>query len=139
MKKNSSYNCVIIPLEKIHNRAGNITFVEGLKQIPFDIKRIYYLYDIPGGEDRGGHAHKNLHQLVVAASGSFNVLLDDGLNKKIVTLNRPDYGLIIVPGIWRELIEFSSGSICLVLASEIYDPDDYIRKYSEFKKYKNVF
>lgn len=137
MKRNSVYDCVILPLNKIHNRAGNITIVEGNKNVPFDVKRIYYLYDIPGGEDRGGHAHKELRQLIVAASGSFNVLLDDGINKKIVTLNRPDYGLLVVPGIWRELIEFSSGSICLVLASEVYTEQDYIREYSEFKTYKD--
>lgn len=135
MKKNSVYDCVILPLNKIHNRAGNITIVEGNKNIPFDVKRIYYLYDIPGGEDRGGHAHKELRQLIVAASGSFNVLLDDGINKKVVTLNRPDYGLLVVPGIWRELMEFSSGAICLVLASEKYDNDDYIRSYELFIKY----
>lgn len=137
MKRNSVYDCVILPLNKIHNRAGNITIVEGNRNVPFDVKRIYYLYDIPGGEDRGGHAHKKLKQLIVAASGSFNVLLDDDINKKIVTLNRPDYGLLVVPGIWRELMEFSSGSICLVLASEIYNELDYIREYSEFKTYKN--
>lgn len=137
MKENSVYDCVILPLNKIHNRAGNITIVEGNKNVQFDIKRIYYLYDIPGGEDRGGHAHKELRQLIVAASGSFNVLLDDGINKKVVTLNRPDYGLMVVPGIWRELMEFSSGSICLVLASEVYNEQDYIREYSVFKTYKN--
>jgi hypothetical protein len=135
--KSSIYECVILPLNKIHNRAGNITIVEGQKNLPFDVKRIYYLYDIPSGEDRGGHAHKGLHQLIVAAGGSFNVILDDGFNKKIVTLNRPDYGLLIVPGIWRELIEFSSGAICLVLASNGYDDYDYIRDYKEFKVLKN--
>ena len=133
--KSSVYNCVILPLNKIHNRAGNITIVEGQENVPFDVKRIYYLYDIPGGEDRGGHAHKDLRQLIVAASGSFEVLLDDGLNKKIVTLNRPDYGLLVVPGIWRELIEFSSGAICLVLASEGYLEEDYIRGYEDFLNY----
>lgn len=135
--KSSVYDCVILPLNKIHNRAGNITIVEGQVNVPFDVKRIYYLYDIPGGEDRGGHAHKELRQLIVAASGSFDVLLDDGVNKKIVTLNRPDYGLMVVPGIWRELIEFSSGAICLVLASEGYQEVDYIREYQLFKTYKN--
>jgi hypothetical protein len=135
--KSSVYDCVILPLNKIHNRAGNITIVEGEKNIPFDVKRIYYLYDIPGGEDRGGHAHKELKQLIVAAGGSFDVILDDGMNKKIVTLNRPDYGLMVVPGIWRELIEFSSGSTCLVLASHGYSEEDYIRDYPEFKKFKN--
>jgi hypothetical protein len=134
--KNSVYDCVILPLSKIHNRAGNITIIEGQKNIPFDVKRIYYLYDIPGGEDRGGHAHKELYQLIVAASGSFNVLLDDGQNKKIVTLNRPDYGLMVVPGIWRELFEFSSGAICLVLASQKYDKDDYIRSHDQFVNFR---
>ena len=135
--KSSVYDCVVLPLNKIHNRAGNITIVEGQKNIPFDVKRIYYLYDIPGGESRGGHAHKELRQLIVAAGGSFNVLLDDGINKKIITLNRPDYGLLLVPGIWRELMEFSSGATCLVLASQIYDEDDYIRDYIEFQNFKN--
>lgn len=119
---------------KIHNRAGNITIIEGNKDVPFNIKRIYYLYDIPGGEERGGHAHKELFQLIVAASGAFDVVLDDGQNKKVVTLNRPDFGLIIVPGIWRELINFSSGAICLVLSSEIYSEADYIRDYDDFNK-----
>ena len=134
MRKNSIYDCVIVPLNKIHNRAGNITIVEGQKNIPFNIRRIYYLYDIPGGEDRGGHAHKILSQLIVAASGSFDVLLNDGVNKKVVTLNRPDYGLMVVPGIWRELMEFSSGAICMVLASHVYNESDYIRTYSDFQK-----
>ena len=135
--KNSIYDCVILPLNKIHNREGNITIVEGQRNVPFEIKRIYYLYDIPGGAERGGHAHKELMQLIVAASGSFDVLLDDGLNKKVVTLNRPDYGLMVVPGIWRELVEFSSGGICLVLASHEYSEDDYIRDYKNFKKWKD--
>ena len=136
--KSSVYDCVILPLIKINNRAGNITIVEGKKNIPFDVKRVYYLYDIPGGEARGGHAHKELRQLVVAASGSFGVLLDDGQNKKIVTLNRPDYGLMVVPGIWRELCEFSSGAICLVLASQKYEKDDYIRNYKQFIHSKDI-
>ena len=134
---NSVYDCVILPLNKIHNRAGNITIVEGQKNVPFEVKRIYYLYDIPGGEARGGHAHRELKQLIVAASGSFDVLLNDGQNKKVVSLNRPDYGLMVVPGIWRELMEFSSGAICLVLASEIYQVDDYIHSYDEFVKLRN--
>lgn len=137
MKNSSVFDCVILPLNKIHNRAGNITIVEGDSNLPFDIKRVYYLYDIPGGEARGGHAHRNLSQLIVAASGSFDVLLDDGKNKKVVTLNRPDFGLMVIPGIWRELMEFSSGAICLVLASEKYDEEDYIREYSEFKTIKS--
>lgn len=137
MKKSSVYDCCIIPLNKVHNRAGNITVVEGNSDIPFETKRIYYLYDIPGGENRGGHAHKDLQQLIVATSGSFDVLLDDGRNKKIIRLDRPNYGLYVVPGIWRELFEFSSGSVCLVLASAKYDNADYIREYDEFIKYKN--
>ena len=136
MKTSSVYDCLILPLSKIHNTAGNITIVEGKQNIPFNIQRIYYLYDIPGGESRGGHAHKELYQLIVAASGSFEVMLDDGTNKKIIRLNRPNYGLLVVPGIWRELFEFSSGSICLVLASHKYEEYDYIRKYYDFKNYK---
>lgn len=135
MKRSSVFDCVILPLSKIHNRAGNITIVEGVTNLPFEIKRVYYLYDIPGGEDRGGHAHKELRQLIVAASGSFDVLLDDGVNKKVVTLNRPDYGLMVVPGIWRELMEFSSGAICLVLASHHFDENDYLRNYTDFKEF----
>lgn len=136
MKESSVYDCYVLPLSKIHNPAGNITIVEGEQNIPFNIRRIYYLYDIPGGESRGGHAHKALHQLIVAASGSFEVLLDDGTNKKIVRLNRPNFGLLVVPGIWRELFEFSSGSICMVLASHKYDETDYIREYQTFKDLK---
>jgi len=136
MKKNTVYDCNILPLSKIHNRAGNITIIEGNNDIPFPVKRIYYLYDIPSGETRGGHAHKELYQLIVAASGSFDVLLDDGKNKKVVTLNRPDYALMVVPGIWRELLEFSSGAICLVLASHKYDENDYLREYSDYIEFK---
>lgn len=138
MNNSSVFDCVILPLNKIHNRAGNITIVEGMNNVPFEIKRVYYLYDIPGGEARGGHAHKELYQLIVSASGSFDVLVDDGRNKKIVTLNRPDYGLMVVPGIWRELMEFSSGAICLVLASNKYEVTDYIRDYTEFKQLKSL-
>ncbi len=137
MKKSSIYDCVVLPLSKVHNPAGNITIVEGKTHLPFDVKRVYYLYDIPAGEDRGGHAHKELYQLIVAASGSFDVLLDDGINKKVVTLNRPDYGLLVVPGIWRELMEFSSGAVCLVLASKVYEENDYIREYKGFLRMKN--
>lgn len=135
--KSSVYDCVILPLSKIHNRAGNITIVEGQTNVPFDIQRVYYLYDIPGGEDRGGHAHKTLKQLIVAASGSFDILLSDGVNKKVVTLNRPDHGLLLVPGIWRELMEFSSGAVCLVLASDVYQSGDYIRSHEEFQQFKH--
>lgn len=132
MNTSSVYDCSILRMDKIHNRAGNITVVTGEESLPFPIKRIYYLYDVPGGEERGGHAHRDLHQLIVAVSGSFEVMLDDGKNKKIVRLNRPDFGLLVVPGIWRELFEFSSGSVCLVLASEVYSESDYIRDYHEF-------
>ena len=130
------YSCNVVELIKINNPAGNITIVQNGDFLPFDIKRVYYLYDVPGGSERGGHAHKELHQLIVAASGSFDVILDDGSKKKIVTLNRPNYGLLIVPGIWREIVNFSSGAICLVLASEKYKTGDYIRDFAEFKRVK---
>jgi hypothetical protein len=137
IKKSSIYDCCTIELNKVHNRSGNITAIEGENDIPFAVRRIYYLYDVPGGAERGGHAHKNLQQLVVAASGCFDIILDDGKNRKVVELNRPYYGLLIVPGIWREIINFSSGAICLVLASYKYDKDDYIREYADFITYKN--
>lgn len=130
------YDCNVAVLDKIHNRAGNITVIESNHNIPFEIRRTYYLYDIPGGESRGGHAHKNLYQLIVAASGSFDVLLDDGINKKAVKLDRPYYGLLVVPGLWRELFEFSSGAICLVLTSDKYDESDYFRDYKKFIEWK---
>ncbi len=130
------YNCSIVYLPKINNRAGNLTALENYINIPFDIKRIYYLYDVPGGAERGGHAHKELQQFIIPASGSFDVLIDDGINKKLIHLDRPYYGLHIVPGIWRELLNFSSGSICLVLASEKYSEDDYIRDYIIFNELK---
>lgn len=138
MKNSSVHNCHVLPLSKIHNRAGNITIVESNKNIISMINRIYYLYDIPGGVRRGGHAHYNLRQLIVAASGSFDVLLDDGENKKIVRLNRPNFGLLVQPGIWREIFEFSSGAICLVLASHKYDENDYIRDYNTFLREKKT-
>lgn len=131
------HSCNVVELTKIHNPAGNITIVQNGFHQPFDIKRVYYLYDVPGGSERGGHAHKALYQLIVAASGSFDVILDDGSNKKIVELNRPYYGLLVVPGIWREIVNFSSGAICLVLASSKYEQEDYIRDYSDFQKYKH--
>ena len=136
MRTSTVYDCNIAVLNKIHNNAGNITVIESNHNIPFSIRRAYYLYDVPGGESRGGHAHKQLYQLIVAASGSFDVLLDDGINKKIVKLNRPNYGLLVVPGLWRELFEFSSGAICLVLTSHKYDAADYIRDYNEFTDWK---
>lgn len=138
MKKTSVYDCSIIELDKHHSdRKGNISVVENGDTVPFDVKRVYYLYDVPGGESRGAHAHKNLKQLLIAASGSFTVTLDDGNVKRSFTLNRPYQGLLIVPGIWRELDDFSSGSVCLVLASEKYDAEDYIRDYDEFLKFKS--
>ena len=130
------YNCNVLTLPKVHNRAGNITALNNSIDLPFDIARVYYLYDIPGGEVRGGHAHKELHQLIVAVSGSFDITLDDGKDKKTVSLNRPYHGLHVVPGIWRELSNFSSGAACLVLASHQYDEPDYIRDYSQFIKWK---
>jgi len=132
MKDSGIYNCNVFILPKIHNRSGNITALNNSTDLPFNIQRVYYLYDIPGGELRGGHAHKELHQLIVAVSGSFDITLDDGLNKKTVSLNRPYYGLHVIPGIWRELSNFSSGAVCLVLASHKYDENDYIRNYSDF-------
>ena len=136
MISSNIYNCNVIELPKNHNRAGNITFIEQDRQIPFEVQRVYYLYDVPGGEERGGHAHRELQQLIVAASGSFDVILDDGCNKKVVHLNRPYYGLYVIPGIWRELVNFSSGAICLVLASLKYSEDDYVRSYADFLNFK---
>jgi len=132
LKNNTVFDCSIIDLSKIHNDAGNITVAENGVNIPFDVKRIYYLYDVPSGEHRGGHAHYELEQFIIAASGSFDVELDDGRNKKRVSLNRPNLALHIVPGLWREIDNFSSGSICMVLASHIYEEGDYIREYDKF-------
>jgi hypothetical protein len=132
----SVFNCNVIELPKINNRAGNITPITNNIEIPFNIERIYYLYDVPSGEQRGGHAHYELQQLIIAASGSFDVVIEDGKNIKTITLNRPNYGLLITPGIWRELNNFSSGSICLVMASLKYDEADYIRDYDIFLKEK---
>lgn len=136
MKHTTIYDCQVIDLGKCHQIKGNITVIENTVDVPFSVKRVYYLYDVPGGETRGGHAHKELRQLIVAASGSFSVVLDDGKGKKTVTLNRPYQGLLVVPGIWRELEDFSSGSVCLVLASEKYDEEDYVRDYKDFINYK---
>ena len=141
MKKHTVYNCSMIELDKHHsNRKGNLSVVQNEgNTVPFDIKRAYYLYDVPGGESRGGHAHRELRQLIVAASGSFTVTLDDGNVKRTFLLNRPYQGLYVVPGIWRTLDDFSSGAVCLVLASHGYDENDYIRDYGEFIEYKNEY
>ena len=137
MNGNTIFDCRIIELDKHHSdRKGNLSVVEDGKDVPFSVKRVYYLYDVPGGESRGGHAHKALRQLIVAVSGSFSVTLDDGKDKKTFVLNRPYQGLLVAPGIWRTLDDFSSGSVCLVLASEKYDEGDYIREYEEFLKNK---
>ncbi len=125
-------NCKIINLPKISDPRGNLSFIEGGQHIPFDIKRVYYLYDVPGGSDRGSHAHKKLHQFVVAMSGSFDVVLDDGKEKKRFHLNRSYYGLYVCPMMWRDLDNFSSGAVCMVLASSHYDESDYIRNYTQF-------
>lgn len=129
-------DCSVIELPKIENRSGNLTSIQNSIEIPFDIKRIFYLYDIPGGKDRGAHAHLKCHQFLVAGSGNFDVLLDDGKSKKLVQLNKPYIGLYIPPGIWASEINFSSGSICLVLASHKFEESDYIRDYKEFLDYK---
>ena len=137
MRSSKVYDCSILEIDKHHNTKGNISVVENGITVPCDVKRVYYLYDIPGGESRGGHAHKELQQFIVAASGSFDVILDDGRLRRSFTLNRPYQGLLVVPGIWREINNFSSGSVCLVLASTCYDEKDYIRDYKQFKKGKN--
>ena len=135
-RKPTVYDCSVIELPKISNRQGNITPIHECADIPFKIERVFYLYDIPGGEDRGAHAHKECHQFLIAASGSFEIVLDDGRNKRTITLNRPYFGLHILPGIWAAEQGFSSGSICLVLTSHKYDEADYIRNYEEYLLYK---
>ncbi len=133
---NTVEDCKMIELEINHREKGNITVIENNAIIPFTTERVYYLYDVPGGEERGGHAHKDLYQLIIAAGGSFDVELNDGKNVKTITLNRPYKGLLIKPGIWRELKNFSSGSTCLVLASLKYDESDYIRNYAKYLIFK---
>jgi glyoxylate utilization-related uncharacterized protein len=120
---------------KVTDYRGNLSFIEENRQIPFQVKRVYYLYDVPSGASRGGHAHKELEQVVIALSGSFDVILDDGANRRTFFLNRPHYGLYIPPGIWRELENFSSNSVALSLVSQIYDESDYLRDYDEFKRW----
>ncbi|MBL1320389.1 MAG: WxcM-like domain-containing protein [Methylophaga sp.] len=124
--------CNIVDLPKITDPRGNLTFIEGQNHIPFDIRRVYYLYDVPGGAERGGHGHKELHQLIIAMSGSFDIHLDDGIEKKTIHMNRSHYGLYVCPMIWREIDNFSSGAVCMVLASDYYDEADYYRDYSQF-------
>ncbi len=140
MNSSSSLICDIrrIELNRIFNENGSISVVQNSLDISFDVNRIYYLYDIPSGSERGGHAHKILQQLIIAASGSFDIILDDGKQKTTINLNRPNIGLLLPPGLWRELNNFSSGSICLVLASHEYSEEDYIREYEEFLNFKHV-
>jgi dTDP-4-dehydrorhamnose 3,5-epimerase-like enzyme len=127
---------MLLTLPKNHQLNGNLTSITNSEEVPFDIKRIYYLYDVPGGNSRGGHAHKDLYQIMIALSGSFSVTLDDGTLKRNFMLNQPYQGLLIPPGLWRDLDNFSSGSICMVLASELYDENDYFRDYEKFLDWK---
>lgn len=137
MEKFNVFDCTMIELDKHHSdRKGNLCVVENGNTIPFDVMRVYYLYDVPGGESRGSHAHRKLEQLIIAASGSFTVTLNDGKCKRSFHLNRPYQGLYVKPGMWRELDDFSSGAVCMVLASEVYDAKDYIRDYDEFLNYR---
>lgn len=136
-KKHNVFDCTMVELDKHHsNRRGNLTVVENGQTLPFDVKRVYYLYDVPGGESRGAHAHRDLEQFIVAASGSFKVTLDDGNCKRSFFLNRPYQGLYVKPGMWRDLDDFSSGAVCMVLASDVYKKEDYIRDYSEYILYR---
>ena len=138
MKKFNVSDCYIIELDKHHSdRKGNLSVIENNSVLPFHVKRVYYLYDVPSGASRGSHAHKELFQLIVAVSGSFTVTLDDGASRKSFFLNNPSKGLLVKPGIWRDLGEFSSGSVCLVLASEEYSADDYIRDFDSFVDFRN--
>lgn len=140
VEKNSVFDCTMVELDRHHSeRKGNLTVVENGKTLPFDVKRVYYLYDVPGGENRGSHAHKELEQLIIAASGSFTVKLDDGRCKRSFFLNRPYQGLYVKPGMWRDLEDFSSGAVCMVLASEVYRQEDYIREYDEFLKFRDCY
>ena len=137
MKKITVFDCSIVELPRHTDRAGNISIAENNINLPFEVKRVFYTYDIPGGVDRGAHAHKECHQFLIAASGSFEVEMDDGINKRTIVLNRPYYGLHLPPGIWASEKSFSSGSVCLVLASQGYEEEDYIRDYNEYVNYRN--
>ena len=138
MAKYSVFDCSVVELDKHHSdRKGNLTVVQNGETLPFDVKRVYYLYDVPGGGSRGAHAHKDLEQLIIAASGSFTVTLDDGKAKRSFFLNRPYQGLYVKPGLWRDLVDFSSGAVCMVLASEVYQKEDYIRNYLEFLEFRD--
>lgn len=136
MRTTTVFDCSLMQLPRVYSPSGNITAVNTGQEIPFDIQRVYYLYDVPGGEARGGHAHKDLQQFIVAASGSFDIILNDGKVKRTFNLSRPYMGVFVPPGIWRELDNFSSGAICLVLSSLLYSEADYIRHYNEFLDYK---
>ena len=137
MKNSTIDDCKIIKLPRILDHRGNLSFIEGSNHIPFDIKRVYYLYDVPGGSKRGGHAHKELQQFIIAITGSFDIVINDGISKKIVQLSRSHYGLYLPTMIWRELDNFTSGSVSLVLASDRYDECDYIRNYQTYLEYNN--
>jgi hypothetical protein len=137
MKQTSVFDCSLIELPKNHTISGNITAVNNGFEVPFDVKRVYYLYDVPGGESRGGHAHRELKQFIIAASGSFDLIVDDGKTKRTFHLNRPYMGVLMPSGIWREINNFSSGAICLVLASHPYNESDYLRNYADFLKWKS--
>lgn len=139
MENYNVFDCSIVELDRHHSdRKGNLTVVENGLTLPFNVKRIYYLFDVPGGECRGAHAHKELEQLIIAASGSFTVTLDDGQCKRSFFLNRPYQGLYVKPGLWRDIVDFSSGAVVMVLASDVYKEEDYIRDYNEFVKYKSI-
>lgn len=135
-KNTSVFDCTLLELDKHASELGNLSVVENMHSLPFEMKRTYYLYDIPGGQSRGAHAHKDLQQFIVSVGGSFDITLDDGYNRRTFTLNRPYYGLLVPPGIWRDLVNFSAGATCLVLASEHYDEHDYLRNYEDYLKFK---
>ena len=137
-KTNTIYECSMIYFPIIGDRRGNISPLENLKNIPFDVKRVFYVYDIPAGKDRGGHAHKELHEILIAVSGSFEIMVNDGQSRKSYTLNRPFMGFHLQPGIWAEEYGYSAGAVCLVLCSDVYLEDDYIKDYNEFLKYKEI-